>query len=550
MDATEGIEKPARPPPPPTSAKASSSAAGTARPRRKFIGTASSSSKGSSSSRTTVRRVANQVPDDILNDPQLNAAIAGLPGNYNFEIHKTIHHIRRDGVKSVALQMPEGLMMYGCAIADIVETFTGALPMLLADVTYGACCIDDYTAKEMGAEMIVHYGHSCLIPVSQTTLKTLYVFVEIAIDTPHLSLSVRRNFPSSRSAFERIILGVSSAEPGGKVPISLEETDETLRDGNTSSSGPITETEEGGREEEKPTRLALVSTIQFVAAIQALKTDLEKAMPPLEREEAISQEDKEKNEMLAKVKRGDIGVWRGKYDVTIPQVRPLSPGEVLGCTAPKLGDTDALIYVGDGRFHLESIMIANPTVPAFRYDPYSKKFTRETYEHTEMRGIRGDAVKEARKGLVQHGSGSWAVLLGTLGRQGSLAVLKSVTAALPPDSVPPLLLLLSELSPAKLALLPPDQISTFIQTSCPRLSIDWGYAFSRPLLSPYEASVASGRIRGWGGLTLDPVNKAQAAIAGASSATDGKDKGAGDYPMDFYADASLGPWTPRHKVKV
>lgn len=22
--------------------------------------------------------------------------------------------------------------------------------------------IDDYTAKEMGAEMIVHYGHSCL----------------------------------------------------------------------------------------------------------------------------------------------------------------------------------------------------------------------------------------------------------------------------------------------------------------------------------------------------------------------------------------------------
>ncbi|WVF67985.1 diphthamide biosynthesis protein 1 [Kwoniella sp. CBS 6097] len=538
MDATEGIEKPTRPPPAKASSSASTTGAGasaSAKPRRKFIGT--TSSKASSSSRTTVRRVANQVPDDILNDPQLNAAIAGLPGNYNFEIHKTIHHIRRDGVKTVALQMPEGLMMYGCAIADIVETFTGALPMLLADVTYGACCIDDYTAKEMGAEMIVHYGHSCLIPVSQTTLKTLYVFVEIAIDTPHLSLSVRRNFPSSRSAFERVILGASSAEPGGKVPISLEGDDETLRDSSSDAAGSR------GAEDEKPTRLALVSTIQFVAAIQALKTDLEKAMPPLEKEE-ISEEDKVKDDMLAKVKRGDIGVWRGKYDVTIPQVRPLSPGEVLGCTAPKLGDTDALIYVGDGRFHLESIMIANPTVPAFRYDPYSKKFTRETYQHTEMRGIRGDAVKEARKGLVEHGSGSWAVLLGTLGRQGSLAVLKSVTAALPPDSIPPLLLLLSELSPAKLALLPPDQISTFIQTSCPRLSIDWGYAFSRPLLSPYEASVASGRIRGWGGLTLDPVNKAKAIDM------EEKDKGEGDYPMDFYADASLGPWTPRHKVKV
>jgi 2-(3-amino-3-carboxypropyl)histidine synthase len=68
-------------------------------------------------------------------------------------------------------------------------------------------------------------------------------------------------------------------------------------------------------------------------------------------------------------------------------------------------------------------MIANPTVPAFRYDPYSKKFTRETYEHQEMRSVRGDAVRAARKGLEEMGSGGWGVILGTLGRQGSLSVL-------------------------------------------------------------------------------------------------------------------------------
>lgn len=84
---------------------------------------------------------------------------------------------------------------------------------------------------------------------------------------------------------------------------------------------------------------------------------------------------------------------------------------------------DPARYVGDGRFHLESIMIANPKIPAFRYDPYSKKFTRETYEHQEMRMVRGKAVKSARQNLAEHGSGSWAVVLGTLGRQGSLSVL-------------------------------------------------------------------------------------------------------------------------------
>ena len=32
----------------------------------------------------------------------------------------------------------------------------------MGDVTYGACCIDDYTAKALGADLMVHYGHSCL----------------------------------------------------------------------------------------------------------------------------------------------------------------------------------------------------------------------------------------------------------------------------------------------------------------------------------------------------------------------------------------------------
>ena len=69
-------------------------------------------------------------------------------------------------------------------------------------------------------------------------------------------------------------------------------------------------------------------------------------------------------------------------------------------------------------------MIANHSVPAFRYDPYSKKFTRETYEHKEMRSVRGDAVRAGKKNLMEKGPGSWAVLLGTLGRQGSLSVLR------------------------------------------------------------------------------------------------------------------------------
>lgn len=203
--------------------------------------------------------------------------------------------------------------------------------------------------------MIVHFGHSCLsafgrvpcpkfhadpaVPVNQTSIKTLYVFVEIAIDTPHLALSVRRNFPSEREAFERVVLQAKAAAPGGKVPIQLEADDEQRRDGQGQPAGiGAADVENPSRDEKPITRLALVSTIQFVAAIQALKEALSTALPPL------SQEDGEQGDQaVTKVQRKDVGVWRGRYDVTIPQARPLSPGEVLGCTAPKLNDVDALM---------------------------------------------------------------------------------------------------------------------------------------------------------------------------------------------------------------
>jgi 2-(3-amino-3-carboxypropyl)histidine synthase len=184
-------------------------------------------------------------------------------------------------------------------------------------------------------------------------------------------------------------------------------------------------------------------------------------------------------------------------------------------------------------------MIANPTVPAFRYDPYSKKLTRERYNHKEMRAVRHEAVQAARRSISAFSSAPpqnhelvhpskeepplWGVVLGTLGRQGSFKQLQAITHQLSSSRtpIPYMPILLSELSPAKLALFSPH-ISTFVQTSCPRLSIDWGYAFDKPLLSPYETAVAVGKAVGW-----------------IEEYDDGRKK-ENIYPMDFYAAGT--PW--------
>ncbi|ORY50311.1 Diphthamide biosynthesis protein 1, partial [Rhizoclosmatium globosum] len=401
-------------------------------------------------------QVANQVPDDILNDEALNEAIKLLPNNYNFEIHKTVWQIKSFGAKRVALQFPEGLLMYSLTICDIVERFVGVETVVMGDVTYGACCIDDFTAKALGCDFMVHYGHSCLVPVTVTTIKTLYVFVEIGIDTTHFVETVRKNF-----------------EPG--------------------------------------TPLILVATIQFISALQAAKRQLESS-----------------------------------YPITIPQSRPLSPGEILGCTSPNLNltDTSTIVYLGDGRFHLESIMISNPSLPAYRYDPYPKLFTREYYNHPQMRKLRNNAIASVES--FSSSSSTTAVtappsstesptqkplialVVGTLGRQGSPKVLSNLHA-LVPSHLNTVYVLLSELFPDKLAKIgrAGKKVDAWIQTSCPRLSIDWGHSYGVPLLSPYEAAVAFG--------------KAEAKWRKASE-TETKEI----YPMDFYSKASRGNWTPNY----
>lgn len=103
-------------------------------------------------------RTIHKIPLSILEDPQINEAIAALPQNYNFEIHKTIWRARELKAKRVALQMPEGdihfklflmtvlttntfllpfagLLMFSLIISDIIERFTDADTVIMGDVS-------------------------------------------------------------------------------------------------------------------------------------------------------------------------------------------------------------------------------------------------------------------------------------------------------------------------------------------------------------------------------------------------------------------------------
>ena len=56
------------------------------------------------------------------------------------------------------LQLPQGLQMFACILSDIFEQFTSSEVYIIADENYGACCIEDVGASNLGADFIIHYG--------------------------------------------------------------------------------------------------------------------------------------------------------------------------------------------------------------------------------------------------------------------------------------------------------------------------------------------------------------------------------------------------------
>ena len=270
-------------------------------------------------------------------------------------------------------------------------------------------------------ELLIHYGHSCLIPVDETSIPCMYIFVNMKIDLQHFVESVKLSF-------------------------------------------------------EKGTRIILAGTIQFNKEMHAAKK-----------------------------------IFKEHFEsVFVPQCKPLSSGEVLGCTAPCVdGQGEVIVFIADGRFHLEALMIANPTIPAYRYDPYARELTLEKYDHKDMRRVRKSAIEQAAAAK------SFGLVLGTLGRQGNPRILDRMEKILQEKDLPYVIVLMSEITPLKLKML--SDVEAWIQIACPRLSIDWGEGFNIPILSPYEGMIALKAVEPWWEEQSD------------------------NYRMDFYSN-DAGPW--------
>ncbi|UCH31419.1 MAG: diphthamide biosynthesis enzyme Dph2 [Candidatus Bathyarchaeota archaeon] len=79
--------------------------------------------------------------------------------SYDFEIRKVRDEIIKREAKIILIQLPEGLKLYGPKLAEVVEN-AGGLAIIHGDPCYGACDVATVEAERLGADLIIHYGHS------------------------------------------------------------------------------------------------------------------------------------------------------------------------------------------------------------------------------------------------------------------------------------------------------------------------------------------------------------------------------------------------------
>jgi 2-(3-amino-3-carboxypropyl)histidine synthase len=98
--------------------------------------------------------------------------------NFDFEEERLKDEIRRRGAKRVFIHMPEGLKIEGPRLASVIEKM-GAVAFVSADPCYGGCDLAVQEAESIGADLLIHYGHSELLPKQR--IPTIYIEARTSI---------------------------------------------------------------------------------------------------------------------------------------------------------------------------------------------------------------------------------------------------------------------------------------------------------------------------------------------------------------------------------
>ena len=145
-----------------------------------------------------------------------------------YEITRTLAEIRKARYTKVALQFPDSMLPDAPRVVDLLRHSAdpgsvnlisgkdGSLELsqaandlhgldiaseetpnvryyILADTSYGACCVDEIAAEHVNAEVVVHYGRACMSPTSR--IPVIHVFTIQPLERQDLIMEFGKSYP-------------------------------------------------------------------------------------------------------------------------------------------------------------------------------------------------------------------------------------------------------------------------------------------------------------------------------------------------------------------
>jgi len=159
-------------------------------------------------------------------------------------------------------------------------------------------------------------------------------------------------------------------------------------------------------------------------------------------------------------------------------------GQVLGCdysNAKSIAkDVEAFLFIGGGRFHALGVALSTfkPTIVA---DPYERRAYSVDKEAEKVIKQRWASIEAAAKAK------NFAVLIGLKPGQKRLEEALSVKRKLEEHEKTAYLFAIKEITPEVLMEFP--TVEAYVNTACPRISLDDAMKFQKPVLTVNEVSV-------------------------------------------------------------
>ncbi len=165
------------------------------------------------------------------------------------------------------------------------------------------------------------------------------------------------------------------------------------------------------------------------------------------------------------------------------------PGQVIGCDYSNVksivGDVEAFLFVGGGRFHALGVALSTlkPTIVA---DPYEKRAFSVDEEARKILKQRWASIEEAK------GAKTFAVLVGLKPGQKKFEEALILKEELQKAGKKAHLFAVRNITPEALMNFP--EVDAYVNTACPRLSLDDPSKFQKPVLTQNEAFIVVGKL--------------------------------------------------------